>query len=106
MFDWEKYNGEERKKSNKKVWLLFGAWVVFTVLIAIPLAQIESALLLGLGFVGYLLAIPVFVSASRWFSQLVHQETLRKLEKEALNQYLTEKKLNDDFNEYFNGDFK
>ena len=56
MFDWTKYNDERKKKDNKTTFLLFGLWLVYTVLIGVALATVQSQFLLLLGVAGYLLS--------------------------------------------------
>ncbi len=106
MFDWEKYNAEHKKRNNKVIWALFGLWLVFTVCFGLVLREAELSsnptLTYILGGVAYAISIFIFVKGGFWWQLREQNALLRKLEKEVTTEFLNEKGLAEEFNEYAN----
>lgn len=100
MFDWEKYNAEIKKKNNKTIFLFFGLWVVYTVLIGVALAQLSSTLFLGLGFAGYILSSFGIAYLGYYYSRSLHLTYAGRLLRECAEDFVAEHKLEKEWKEF------
>jgi Flp pilus assembly protein TadB len=104
-FDWNKYADEIRKRRNRDVGLMFGLWIVYTLLTGFALVVVESVTapgvaLLLLGFAGYVMSTTAYKKMGDFYLAKEYFYFQDRLHRECATEFLEGKGLLAEFNEY------